>query len=134
MSPSRPLPKAHQLRQAMGPYQGDFPDLLKRCMLYAIEHGPKAPGHGLLMGNADNVAMASQHYFASTSILKSWQQLLRQSFDAAVSNGTIAKDTDFEQIAAWSRRLVMSYILFPAPLPSVARDIERYVLRTLQTY
>jgi hypothetical protein len=100
-------------------------------MLYTIEHGPRAAGHGLLMGKADNVAMASQHYFTSEAIRQDWEALIRESFDAAIARGEIADDTDFEQLAAWSRRIVMSYILFPAPKPSVIRDIETYVLGTL---
>jgi AcrR family transcriptional regulator len=121
-----------QLDNAVRRYRDDFPQLLKRSMLYTIDHGPQAPAHKLLMGNNDNVAISSQHYFYSETIKLAWQQLLREPFERAQARGDINSATGFEQLAAWTRRLLMSYILFPETKQSVAADIDNFVLQVLR--
>lgn len=121
-----------QLEQAVKRYQKDFPDFLKRALLYTIEHGPQAPGHQLLMGNESNAAIASQSYIDSGVIRHRWADVLRQPFATAITSGALHRDTDFEQLVAWSQRLAMSYIMFPIDKAAVARDINTYVVGALE--
>lgn len=121
-----------QLDNAVQRYRDDFPQLLKHSMLYTIDKGPQAPAHKLLMGNSDNVAISSQHYFYSDSIKLAWRELLREPFERAQARGDINSATGFEQLAAWTRRLLMSYIMFPEAQQSVAADIDNFILQILR--
>ena len=121
-----------ELDTAVRRYRDDFPQLLKHCMLYTIDRGPQAPAHKLLMGNSENAAISSQHYFYSDTINLAWQQLLREPFERAQAHGSINSASGFEQLAAWTRRLMMSYIMFPETQQSVAADIDNFVVQLLR--
>lgn len=121
-----------QLDNAVRRYRDDFPQLLRHSMLYTIDKGPQAPAHKLLMGNSDNVTISSRHYFYSDTIQLAWRELLREPFERAQARGDINSATEFEQLAAWTRRLLMSYIMFPETRQSVAADIDNFVLQILR--
>lgn len=121
-----------QLERAVRRHRKDFPAYLKRAMLYTIANGPQAPAHQLLMGNESNAAIASHSYIDSAAIRAAWSDLLEPPFTAALAAGALKDGIDFGQLVAWSQRLMMSYILFPATQREVARDIDTYVVAALQ--
>lgn len=121
-----------QLQRAVRRYRKDFPAYLKRAMLYAIENGPEAPAHQLLMGDESNAAIAAHSYIDSAAVRQAWADLLEPPFNAALEAGKLGDGIEFGQLAAWSQRLMMSYILFPAAQREVARDIDTYVVGALR--
>ena len=111
-------------------FSTNFSNSLKKCMLYTIENGPKAPGHELLLGKT-NASISSQHYFGSTNIYHYWEKLLRPPFEAAQKRGEIANDIDFDALMSWSARLIYSFIEFPEEISVIESQIDRFLLSNL---
>lgn len=109
----------------------NFLERLKNCMLYAIENGPKTPGHKLMLGG-NNAAISSRHYFSSKSINSNWEALLRPSFEQAIKSGEFHKDVKFNDLMAWSARIIYSYIQFPDTQENIERQVDFFLLRNLR--
>jgi AcrR family transcriptional regulator len=105
--------------------------LVEHCLLYAIEHGPKAAGHELLLGGG-NAETSASYYLGSGHLSRQWQEILATPFAEAQARGEIADDIELPVLVAFLGRLVMSWVQFPEP-PSQIRKQLRMLLRLQNT-
>lgn len=104
-----------------------FPALVEHCLLYAIEHGPEAAGHELLLGGG-NAETSARYYLGSGHLSRQWQDILAAPFAEAQARGEIAADIELPVLVAFLGRLVMSWVQFPES-PLQIRKQVRMLLR-----
>ncbi|HQQ63960.1 MAG TPA: TetR/AcrR family transcriptional regulator [Pseudomonadales bacterium] len=108
-----------------------FPALVEHCLLYAIEHGPRAAGYDLLLGGS-NAHTTSSYYMNSGHVSRQWQEILAAPFADAQARGEIAADIELPALVAFLGRLVMSWVQYPEPIPQVRKQVK-VLLRFIQS-
>ena len=103
-----------------------FPALVEHCLLYAIEHGPEAAGHDLLLGGG-NAETSARYYLGSGHLSRQWQDILATPFAEAQARGEIAADIELPVLVAFLGRLVMSWIQFPESPSQIQKMVKMFL-------
>ena len=82
----------------------------------------------LLLLGKKNIGASAQHYLASRETYKLLSSLLREPFRAAQQSGEVRDDLDFDDLLAWTGRVVFSYIQAPASGQQVERQVAQFVI------
>lgn len=111
-----------ELQEFTRNHRGNFRSLLVDSMLFAIERGPQTVNYKLLLqgSNAQNAAQ----YYLSDSVTSRWVEILSAHFAEAQSAGEFSPSLQLSDLVEWMGRLVLSWIQFPAPLPTIRRQAE----------
>lgn len=102
-----------------------FPELVEHCLLYAIEHGPKAAGYELLLGGG-NAQTTTRYYLGSGHLSRQWQEILAAPFADAQVRGEIGADIELPALVAFLGRLVMSWVQYPEPIAQVRKQVRMF--------
>ena len=116
-----------QMQAQVGNAALPFADQLQRYLVYLVRNGQQAPGYQLLLGKK-NIAASAQHYLASRETYKLLSSLLREPFREAQQLGAIRADMDFDDLLAWTGRVVFSYIRAPATDEQLERQVAQFVI------
>jgi AcrR family transcriptional regulator len=116
-----------QMQSRAGDDSLSFADQLQRYIVYLVRNGQQAPGYQLLLGKK-NIGASAQHYLSSRETYKLLSSLLRASFREAQQLGTIRADLDFDDLLAWTGRVVFSYIQAPATDEQLERQVAQFVI------
>lgn len=111
-----------ELREFTERHTGDFRSLLVDSLLFAVDRGPQTVGHKLLLqgSNAQNAAQ----YYLSDSVTGCWVEILSTRFARAQGAGEVSASICLPDLVEWMGRLVLSWIQFPAPLPTIRKQVE----------
>ena len=116
-----------QMQESVKRGSPDFRELLRRCMLYAIKHGPQFSGYQLLL-QGNNANLSASVYFSTNEVAGHWHELLHDAFEEAKQKNHIDDSLKLGAVIDWVGRLVLSYVQFPADEKHIARQLDRFLL------
>jgi AcrR family transcriptional regulator len=116
-----------QMEKQVSRGQPEFRELLKRCMLYAIKHGPQFSGYQLLL-QGSNANLSAGVYFSGNHVARLWHDLLLEPYNTAREEKKFDKDIKLGALIDWVGRLVLSYVQFPAEEKHIRKQLDRFLL------
>lgn len=116
------------MKQRFDGYEGSYPELLKAYVLFVVNNGPLAPGHETLLGEK-NAEYTKQYYFSSSAIVEMWAEIMQAPFTEAREKGEIRGEVNYEDLMAWTGRIIMSFIEFPAEDEVLERYLDAFLIR-----